>query len=292
MRSPRKFYLEAASGERRDLNGADGVWLTEPAGLGLSLSPGFANARQGFFAVVQTDDVPQGSVYGTLIFTGPTPYARYSALLDWALAAPGLTLVYSPGGEEFYRRVSLVSLTKGEIKAPGWLSCELTLTALTPWYRPTQQRLSMESTSAAAMRYPFIYDDDLIYASGNVGSMTALLQAAGHLPSALSLSYAGAAVNPTVRLTGQSSGTVYGEISLDATLAESDRLEISTRYLDPYIRRVSADGSVEDLLPQLDLAHDPWLRLPLAEPVQLSLLSTAALEGAAVLRVYDYFWSV
>lgn len=294
-RIPRKFYLSSAAGERFGLNGERSVWLTEPGGLGLELSPGFANARNGFFAVVVTDDVPQGAVYGTLIFTGTSPYDDYQAFLNWALAAgEGLMLVYAPTpATEYYRKVALTSLAKGEIEAPGWLHCELTLQGGTPWYKPTQLRADLTPEDGNTMRYPFRYTPGLIYPTDSLGNMRAEVRAAGHIPSALTLEYTGAVINPVLRLVGIHSGLSYGQLSLEVTLEEGERLQYSSRYLDTYVQRIKADGRVEDLMGSVDLAHEPWLRAPLSEPATFLMTAVgSSLPGTAELRVYDYYWSV
>lgn len=295
QRIPRKFYLSSASGERYGLNGERGVWLTDPSGLGIVLSPGFANARNGFFAVVLTDEVPQGAVYGTLVFTGGSPYDDYQAFVNWALAAgDGLSLVYAPTPTaEFYRGVTLSSLSKSEIRRPGWLSCELTLLGGTPWYKPTQLRIDLTPDSATGMRYPWRYAPETVYPVDVNGSMRALLNAGGHIPSALVMTYTGAALNPTLRLVGAITGTDYGRLALTAKLAAGDRLEYSSRYLNTYIRRVAADGSVEDLIDYVDLAYEPWLRLPLTEPATFYMTAEGpSLPGDAKVKIFDYYWSV
>ena len=294
-RIPRKFYLSSPSGERYGLNGERSVWLTDPSGLGLELSPGFANARNGFFATVLTDDVPQGAVYGTLVFTGASPYDDYRTFLSWALAAgDGLLLVYEPTpGAEYYRRATLTSLTKGEIEAPGWLRCEATFQALTPWYRPTQLRFDLASElEEGAMIYPWTYSEDLFYPVGSNGIMRALVTSAGHLPSAMTVEYVGAAENPAIQLVGAQSNRTYARLALSVTLGEGDRLQYSSRYLDTYVRRIGSDGTVEDLVPLVDLADDPWLRIPTSEPAIFLMTAATALPGEAVVRVYDYYWSV
>lgn len=293
-RIPRKFYLSSATGERYGLNGERSVWLTEPSGLGLELSPGFANARNGFFAPTVTDDVPQGAVYGTLVFTGAAPYSNYRTFLSWALAAgDGLLLVYEPTpGAEYYRRVTLTSLTKGEIEAPGWLHCEATFQTLTPWYRPSQLRRDLTPDSGNLMKYKYRYSPGLRYPVDNSGQMRATITAAGHLPSALTLECVGPVESPTLRLIGVNSGADYGRLSIDAGFAEDERLQYSSRYLETYVRKVYADGRTEDLLPLVDLAYDPWLRASVLEPCTFIMTAASLIPSGAVVKVYDYYWSV
>lgn len=295
-RTPRKFYLSSSAGERFGLNGERAVWLTEPGGLGLELSPGFANGRNGFFAAVLTDDVPQGAAYGTLVFTGAQPYADYETFLGWALAAgDGLLLIYEPmPGRELYRRVMLTSLTKGEIEAPGWLRCEATFQTMTPWYSLTQLRfdLTSEGDEGNSMTYPWIYSEQLHYPVDASGAMRAELRAGGHIPSAVALSYAGPAEDPTLRIVGVQTGREHGRLAVAATLSEGDRLEYSSQYLSTYVRKVAADGRVTDLMPSVDLAYEPWLRIPLAEPVTFIVAAASSLPGQATVKVYDYFRSV
>lgn len=293
-RTPRKFYLSSASGVRYGLNGEHGAWLTDPSGLGLELSPSFANARNGFFAVTVVDDVPQGALYGTLVFTGAEPYANYQSLLSWALAAgDGLLVVYEPmPGKEYYRQAALTSLTKGEIEAPGWLRCEMTLQAMTPWYRPSQLRRDLTPNTGNIMLYKYRYSPGLRYPADNRGQMRATITAVGHLASALTLECDGPVVTPTLRLVGLASGKDYGRLSLDADFKEGERLRYSSRYLNAYVQKIDATGDETDLLPLVDLAYEPWLRVPVSEPCTFILSAASAIPGGATVKVYDYYWSV
>ena len=104
MSKVRKFYLENAAGERRDLNGKERVWFTEPVGLGITLAQSYADLGYGFFSPISTNSDPQQQPGGTMTFTGPEPYADYRELVNWMSAAEGLELVYLPYGSEEYRR--------------------------------------------------------------------------------------------------------------------------------------------------------------------------------------------
>lgn len=295
MRSPRKFYLANAAGERWPLNGERGVWLADPSGLGLALTPGVANGRNGFFAVTVTDDVPQGGVYGTLVFTGSSPYTDYQTLLSWALAAAdGLAIIYTPTpSAEYCRSVVLTSLVKSEIKAPGWLSCEMTLEALTPWYRASVPRIDIDNGNAAtAKRYPYRYVSGLHYPVSSNGQMRAVVQASGHLPAAVTVDLHGPIDRPSLRLVGTSTGKEYARADIDVRVNANERLEYSSRYLNAYIQKVAANDVTTDLLPMVDLAYEPWLRVPLAEPCALVVAADSAVSSASTLNIYDYYWSV
>ena len=108
----RKFYLENELGERKPLNGEDGIFLTDPAGLGVSYGNSYADLGAGFFRRVE-EKQPQGVIPCSLTFMRGA-YEKYKDFADWALRAETIYLVYKPLNVAYYRRVELSYLTRDE----------------------------------------------------------------------------------------------------------------------------------------------------------------------------------
>ena len=220
----RKFYLQNRRGERYDLNGALGIYASEPGGLGFSLSPIFADLSHGFFASVADANDPQGTPGFKITFTRHA-YTLYQKLIDWLAAEQNaVTLCYDPtGSQEYMMDITIASLVKTELNALGWLECPCSFYARSPWYRPVPTSLTVTSAGTdSAMRYDYRYTEDLIYGSDATSSISGILSGAGHIPWALELTYHGAATNPRIRLTGNLTGKTYGICAAETVLTGTD----------------------------------------------------------------------
>lgn len=163
----------------------------------------------------------------------------------------------------------------------------------TPWYKPYATTLSLGAAgSDSSKRYDYTYDDDLMYGVDSSGSLAGELRGGGHIPGSLELIYYGAITNPKIRIVGNLSGKTFGICSVTAVLIASDRLEYSSRREQSYVRKVSADGTVTDLLDSLDLSTTPFPHIPVDEPVTISIEADAAFTGSADLTLFYYYRSV
>lgn len=293
MRNIRKLYFQNAAGARYGLNGENGVYASNLAGLGITLSPTFGNLNHGFFITVKDESEPQGTVTFTLTFT-KSPYSSYRSLVDWLSAAGTFTIVYIPfGTQEFCRDLSISFLQKSELNAVGWLEVPCSFLCHTPWYHPTPTTLTLAANGTdESKRYDYTYSDDLRYGYDSSAALVGTIYGAGHIPGALELACHGAITNPTIRLVGDVSGTTFGICSVAAVLAETDTLKFSTRYENSYVKKISADGTETDLLDVLDLSMKPFFHVPVNEPCTITIESDAAFVGYADLLIYYYYRSV
>nr|DAT23147.1 MAG TPA: Baseplate protein [Caudoviricetes sp.] len=289
----RKFFIENQQGSRIPLNGESGIFLSEPTGLGVTLSPSFADLHKGFFRSISGETEPQSTVACDLVFKGDDAYADYRNFVDWCSAAGELFLIYKPfGTTEFYRGIQINYLTKTELTDTRWLVVPTSLACTTPWYRAAPSRMSMSSEQGNVMQYPFRFSSDLSYSSSNAGSMAADLSAAGHIPASFVFTYTGAIINPKLTLQGVTSGKVYGICSLNATLNQGETLEVSTRYGESYVTITDSRGVPRDALESLNLAYEPFPRIPIDEDCTLYLAADGDIRGSATVRVFYYYRSV
>lgn len=293
MRNIRKLYFQNAAGQRWGLNGDRGVYTSNLAGFGLTLSPTYADISRGFFVVVQDEAEPQAALSFTLTFTR-NAYETYTQLVNWLAAAGTVTIVYNPtGNQEYCRDVTLNFLQKGELTKTRWLEAPCSFLCNTPWYLPSPTSLTVEANgSDESKRYDYKYTEDLRYGVDSSSALTATIAGAGHIPGALELSFYGAIVNPTIRLTGSISGKTYGVCSISASLEDTDILQYSSKYEGSFVKRVAADGTVTDLLDELNLGTTPFFHLPVDEPCDIFIEADAPFTGYAELLIYYYYRSV
>lgn len=293
MRRIRKLCLQNAAGQRWGLNGEAGVYATDLAGFGFTLAPGFADLGRGFFSAVSDESEPQNSGSFVTVFTR-SPYVRYQAFVNWLASAGTLALVYNPtGSQEYFRDVSVNFIQKGELNQVGWLESPCSFFCSTPWYMPSPTTLSLEGSGLdESKRYTYRYDENLRYGVDSSASLATKINGGGHIPGSLSIFFHGAITNPRFRLTGNLSGRTFGVCAVSAVLSETDTLELSTRYENSYVRKISASGEVTDLLDALDLSTTPFFHIPVDEPCTLSIEASASFTGRADMLIYYYYRSV
>jgi len=267
--------------------------MSNPAGLGLTLPANFADIHKGFFRDISGESEPQGTITGDLVFIGENAYADYRSFVDWCSASASLHLIYKPyGTTEFYRDIQINYLTKTELTDTRWLMVPTALACLSPWYRAAPTSMSMSTESGYVLKYPFSYTSDLIYSSSSAGSMAADIPAGGHIPAAFEITYRGAIINPKISLVGSSSNKTYGICALNATLADNESFTVSSLYGKCRVEITDADGMVTDALNSVDLAYEPFPRIPVNEDCVLLMSADSDIAGRATVRVYYYYRSV
>lgn len=289
----RTLYLQNAAGERWGLNGDRGVYASNLAGFGFTLSPSFADLSRGFFIPVSDEAEPQNAVPFTITFT-QNAYETYQSMVNWLAAAGTLTLIYMPTfHQEYCRDVSINFFQKGEKNAVGWLEVPCSLFCNTPWYLPSPTSMDLgESGSDESKRYSYEYTETLMYGEDNLASLSGEIVGAGHIPGSMVLTYRGAITNPRIRLTGKASGRTYGVCSVETVLAATDTLQFSSRYENSYVKRITAGGEETDLLDALDLSSTPFFHIPVDEPCAVTIEADAPFTGSADLLIFYYYRSV
>lgn len=290
----RKFWLENSIGERRPLNNENGIFLSNPTGLGATLTPTSINMRHGFFSRVAIDEEPQNSISGDLVFARDCcSYADYRGFADWVFAATKLYFIYNPYGEkEFYRRVEVDYLTKTEMARGEWLSVPFNLLCFTPWYSPENVILSVSSGGEDSFKYDFSYTPNLAYSASYGGDVSASMTSTGHIPAALKVIYRGAIINPIISVQN-ANGVLIGKCKITAQLDHTETLLFSSAYLDSYVVKRKADGTYEDLISKVDLLGDPFFKIPPNEEFALIIEASDSIQASKVeARVFYYYRTV
>lgn len=295
----RKFYLEDHKGERIPLNNETGIFLYDPTGLGFDYSNDYGESGSGFFMRVK-DGISQTEMSFALVFppkevavgSDKDPYPRYRDFVDWIYAAEELYFVYCPyAPNEYYRKIEIQSVEKGELDKLGCLQLSTSILPLTPWYLPAPIHVSFGEEQENAMRYTFTYTEDLIYGVGS-RDYTAEITAKGHIPSAMKVTFKGQVINPVLTLRGSANrDKVYGECKISETFSSDDTLVFSTAEQDSYVIKIDAQGNKTDLLDKIDITTNPFFRAPTIEPCELTL-SGESILGKASMLLYVYYRGV
>lgn len=288
----RKLWLKDGRGKRFELDGSDGVYVSELAGLGFSLSPNWGDLGNGFFKALDSTQEPQRNVTFTVTFTR-APYATFQRFVDF-VSTGNVSLCYSPfEGAEYIRDVSISSVSKSELNAVGWLECSCSLLCLTPWYMPSFTSLTLESDGDEDVRrYPYTYTPGLRFGSESAAALSGVIMPAGHIPGALQILYTGGIVNPRISLVGNQTGKTYGVCSLKAEIPADHYLLLTTTPNGSSVGMIAPDLTATELLNALDLSFDPYPRIPVDEPCTLRIESDSEIPGVATVQVYYFFRSV
>lgn len=296
------YVLENENGDRYDLTPPAPVYMVNVQGLGTEEKRTLSSLNSGFF--LETDaDVPNNPIIADLIYQSGA-FGNYQNLVNWIFAAKELFFCYTPIDTEFRCRVKLNSIGKDKRDGAGWMRATVSFVPLTPFYLPTPTGIDVPRAGADCKGYPldsnendygYHYNSALRYGPELGGDLSALIVPAGHVPAAFLLKYTGSITNPTITLTGQQTGKVYGKCEITATFSGSDVLELCTAQRDSYVRKISS-GVITDLMATgaVNLAFEPYPRAPIDEPSAITVTdgNDNPITGSAELTVYSYFRSV
>lgn len=290
----RKFYLEDQNGERVPLNNETGIFLYNPEGLGIEYSHDYGESGSGFFMRIK-DGVSQLETSFTLVMPpdgfSESSYERYKKFLDWIYKAEELYFVYNPyGNNEYYKHIEFRSIEKTEYDKYGSLQPKVAIVPLTPWYLPNPIHINFGEESEYALRFDYEYTDELVYGVGSQ-DYTAEVESVGHIPSAIKLTYKGQVINPIFTLRGAATRKVYGECKVDGNFVSTDTIEFSTAEQDSYIKKIDKNGVETDLLDSIDITTNPFFRIPLSEPCEVTL-SGEGILGKITMLQYVYYRGV
>lgn len=249
--SVRRFFFVRADGSNKPLNGEVGIWLSDPAGLGATKTPTYANLNSGFFVMTDGKQDAQQTIAFTLNFVSADPYSDYTDLVNWLEATTELYLGYQPGGvygTMYKRRIDVKSISKTELNKVRWLTAAVTVDCLSPW----MEEIALDGAHTTTPAIPAWYWQPV---------------AAGQLPAAFRLSFKAHSARNISRLTlGYSLGTDLVQKGISFTdgisLAAGDTLEISTAPNDYYIRVRANNGEVTSKLDAVSVVYDPVVLLP------------------------------
>lgn len=288
----RLFYLEDQKGERFPLNNETGVFLYQPNGLGIEYSNDYGESGSGFYLRVK-DGISQSEIGFTLVFPPSTdsPYVRYRKLIDWIYAAEELYLIYCPyGSYEYYRHIEFRTIEKTEIQQDGSLQSAASVLPLTPWYLPSPINIDFSGDQENIMRYAYYYTDDLIYGVSST-DYTAGIESRGHMPSAVKVTFKGEVINPKLTLRGVVTRNEIGVCDITETFSQGDTLVFCSAEQDSYVKKIDSEGHETDLLDKIDITSNPFFRVPLSEPCELSITGTG-IYGQASMVQYVYYRGV
>lgn len=280
----RQFKIYNQAGSSKDITRADAIF-TDPAGLGVTLSPNFADLRQGFFKLTNDSIIPQGNIVGTLVFrpkANATAYEAYKSLADWLLKATELYFGYKPDATspEYRCRVMLDYLTKTEIKNGLCVEAPVSFKMLTPWYLTTPVTPQISSTTSSGARI-----------------FKATITGAGQIPAAFQIVITGTSstkIPSVISLRDYSTQAEVDAVGFYINRPTANRFEFSTLYDNSFVR----DGAGNDLVRYISSARkEPFFHIPADRNYDLWIMYNAGdvtptAASSVSVSIYNYFRTI
>lgn len=289
----RKFNLYI-DGVQYKLNGEDGIWFTNPEGLGMDLSPPTVNLRNGFFNKTDIDNIPQHTINGELVFKPRligTPAVWLSAAdvykgFAWSLNAnASLEFGYTPDTSaaptEYRTRVSLDYITKGDGNG-RWIYCPVGFTVLSPWY------------TTETINLPLYTDED------NTNLYVADYTVVANAGAAFILTATGGGTPLAVSVGEKNTGNLYGMFNLEPAqqISNTGTFVFSNIPADSYATYTYTSGGNTyefDLVNRAALNDvDMFGRMQPGKTNQILVLYTQGITKPTSISatIYNFYWSV
>lgn len=271
-------------------------FLSSPEGLGYENAHNYASVGDGFFRRIETK-FSQQTINGTIIAIPLASmayanrndrilgqiYYEYRHLFENIELGTKIYLLYDPygyGTNEYRREIEILSVSKSEITTNTVLEIPVSFKCLTPWYLDSGSGIEVISDFDSVMRYTYKYDDELRYGDTKV-STRAIITNSGTMPAALIVRINGvkrpntAFKSPMITLIDSETAEIIGRCQVGIDLYKQETLEISSIPLDSYIKKISLDGTEEDLIDYIDISYDPFFRVPPGKKCELIIESAS-----------------
>ena len=274
----RRFKLINAVGAEWDLVQRDGFFHA-PAGLGYQRQ--ISTLRAGTDWLVSDEFLKQKTASGQMVFR---TYAQYHAFVAFITKDEPLWLMYNPDGKWYRCRCKVQRLDKGEMSAPGLMTCAIQFLCLGTWFEAlTAQQTEPIEGAGKVYSYPYPYT----YA----GTIIAVAEIAnGDLDSPCKLHIFGPVVNPFWALTKAGERILTGRVNV--TIPEGNKLVVNASASDMEIAEYTRDNNyVRDCYAYSDFSTERFVYAPPGIS-SVSVTSEDASAVRAVLEVEKVAYSV
>lgn len=174
----RKVYFQNENGARIDCL-LRTSFFNDLQGLGYADRVNYFTYANGFYSPIKRE-TQQNTISGKLSFLNrDNAYKDYRTLTDWISSAErqrkngSITLIYEPYRNnantplEYAKDVIFAEISKGELDVGGFLTCNVSLVSLTPWYSMTPTTYSFTGSGSADGFKIYTYDYPYQYETPN-----------------------------------------------------------------------------------------------------------------------------
>lgn len=285
----RKVYLQNEEGDRISCM-LRSSFFNDIQGLGYSQEYNMVSPRDGFYTIADTATV-QPEITGIISFIDrQTAYQDYRTFTAWLNNAKELSLVYVPyGSDEYLIDIAVDHISKGEIDPGGYLSCDISYIALTPWYKPNPATLSFDDSILHGIKkYDYTYD----YKYGNTVTPGELqFTVSGDYDAAIYFMAQGTIEDPVLTLIRDDTGETIGQLDLTGvTIGESEQLIFGTTKKNNGVW-IKSGTTYTSLIDQVVLTPgvEVFFTAPRGTSLTIRFEVSGTLETTTQLTIYEYY---
>lgn len=282
----REFLLENEKGQAFSLTDYKNYcFLTDPTGLGYNYSTTYEQLGNTF--IMNLRRLEQGKIDGTLNFKN---YDNYLKLINFIEKSESLKFVYKipfqNGIKEYYKDISIQSISKSQIQQNRILSEAVTFDCLSLWYEKNDYIYKTDAVSDE-IRWDFKWDSRFTdYSTRNLQYINE-----GHIEAPIILEMEGYVKNPKLELFVE--GQLYQTIDFNVEINEYEKIIYNTKENEFSLMKQNTDGTLEDLfnLDVLKFESDNVLRFPKNKSCELKISAENDVRNATI-TVFSYYKAV
>ena len=185
--------------------------------------------------------------------------------------------------------MAIDSVSKGELDTGGYLSCDISFLALTPWYSANPATLSFdESILHGIKRYDYNYE----YKYGNTTTPGELdFTVSGDYDAAIYFVAQGGLEDPVLTLLNKSTGAIIGQVDLTGlTVNDNQQLVFATTKKRNGIW-IKEGTTYTDIIDQVILTPgvEVFFNAPRNTDLTIRFTVSGTLQTATSLTLYEYY---
>ena len=280
----REFSLENEYGEVMSLmlRPTDGPLFLNPKGLGYAMSNSYLRIGNRY---ERTESIlSQAEISGDIL---TKDYAQFRDFANYVAKAEKLKLRYRAKESDgfYYRDVDVIKLEKTEIQEEGRvLSCPITMKCRSLYYQDVAIRYVIAVTELDrryTIPYPNRYSDYSLREDS--------FENDGHVDASLGFTVYGYCENPRIQITD--GDTELYDITFPVTIQAGEYLEYSSMEGDIHIIHVDANGVETNLIGDLSLNNDNFIRLPPGS-YKVKFSSDTGTTNRTLYKLYKFYKAV
>ena len=285
----RKVYFVNQDGDRINCL-LRSSFFNDLQGLGFANEYNMLSPKDGFYTITEQQTV-QPSISGIISFIDrKTAYKDYRTLTSWINRATELSIAYAPYDNiEYFIDVAIDSVSKGELDTGGYLSCDISFLALTPWYSANPATLSFdESILHDIKRYDYNYSYKYVNTT-TPGELD--FTVSGDYDAAIYFVAQGGLEDPVLTLLNKSTGAIIGQVDLTGlTVNDNQQLVFATTKKRNGIW-IKEGTNYTDIIDQVILTPgvEVFFNAPRNTDLTIRFTVSGTLQTATSLTLYEYY---
>ena len=282
--SVREFSLINEKGDRYSLMDIKNkCLLTNPGGLGYKYNSTYEQI--GDYFIQNLRQIEQGQITGDI---NCLSYDNFTDLVNFIETAEKLRFAYKIPYDnretvEFYKDVSIQSISKTEKQTNGVITEPIVFDCLSLWYEENVQIFTIEPQSNE-VKWPFKWPAKFV----NLKDKNKEFKNNGHTEAPVEIEISGHVINPCIQVYIEND--LVQELKINIEIEEYEKFLYGTIPNQFYIERERTNGTKESLksLDYLDFYNDNVIRLAKGETSRIKLSADNNIINAKIKVMPQY----